>query len=108
MIRRPPRSTLFPYTTLFRSRLLDLRHGGHHYLQSVRPSRTPSVGRSRSERPAHPSPDRRRVLEPALCPQVIEAAGDLQRRSLADVALEHFPIIAHVLDDAHRPVLGET
>src|SRR5437667_2217197 len=24
MIRRPPRSTLFPYTTLFRSRLLDL------------------------------------------------------------------------------------
>src|SRR3712207_8597970 len=24
MIRRPPRSTLFPYTTLFRSRLMDL------------------------------------------------------------------------------------
>src|SRR5258708_11664154 len=24
MIRRPPRSTLFPYTTLFRSRLLEL------------------------------------------------------------------------------------
>src|SRR3712207_8192076 len=34
MIRRPPRSTLFPYTTLFRSSrgglraLEDLRHGG--------------------------------------------------------------------------------
>src|SRR2546422_1896882 len=26
MIRRPPRSTLFPYTTLFRSPLLELRH----------------------------------------------------------------------------------
>src|SRR2546422_8112878 len=25
MIRRPPRSTLFPYTTLFRSQLLDLQ-----------------------------------------------------------------------------------
>src|SRR5258707_2027833 len=25
MIRRPPRSTLFPYTTLFRSRQLDIR-----------------------------------------------------------------------------------
>src|SRR5260370_7407360 len=25
MIRRPPRSTLFPYTTLFRSRQLDAR-----------------------------------------------------------------------------------
>src|SRR3712207_7509925 len=29
MIRRPPRSTLFPYTTLFRSRLVVLRaHDG--------------------------------------------------------------------------------
>src|SRR3712207_7820630 len=26
MIRRPPRSTLFPYTTLFRSRWLPRRH----------------------------------------------------------------------------------
>src|SRR2546427_9437282 len=29
MIRRPPRSTLFPYTTLFRSKLVDHAvHGG--------------------------------------------------------------------------------
>src|SRR2546422_10290932 len=28
MIRRPPRSTLFPYTTLFRSRVLALACGG--------------------------------------------------------------------------------
>src|SRR3712207_7078160 len=28
MIRRPPRSTLFPYTTLFRSTVRDARHGG--------------------------------------------------------------------------------
>src|SRR3712207_9414933 len=27
MIRRPPRSTLFPYTTLFRSRVSDLKAG---------------------------------------------------------------------------------
>src|SRR5256885_13323793 len=27
MIRRPPRSTLFPYTTLFRSRLLEFMRG---------------------------------------------------------------------------------
>src|SRR2546430_12455029 len=30
MIRRPPRSTLFPYTTLFRSRLGDPEIGEHH------------------------------------------------------------------------------
>src|SRR3712207_6884361 len=28
MIRRPPRSTLFPYTTLFRSEPLEPQHGG--------------------------------------------------------------------------------
>src|SRR3712207_7461553 len=27
MIRRPPRSTLFPYTTLFRSHLVDFANG---------------------------------------------------------------------------------
>src|SRR2546426_6899654 len=30
MIRRPPRSTLFPYTTLFRSRRGELRPGPCH------------------------------------------------------------------------------
>src|SRR5438093_10890660 len=29
MIRRPPRSTLFPYTTLFRSRVLRMRIQNH-------------------------------------------------------------------------------
>src|SRR3712207_7992111 len=29
MIRRPPRSTLFPYTTLFRSEFLHLRDSAH-------------------------------------------------------------------------------
>src|SRR6266496_3862413 len=31
MIRRPPRSTLFPYTTLFRSRVVH-QHAGEHRL----------------------------------------------------------------------------
>src|SRR2546429_4526407 len=30
MIRRPPRSTLFPYTTLFRSLLVAFAHAHHH------------------------------------------------------------------------------
>src|SRR3712207_7474749 len=33
MIRRPPRSTLFPYTTLFRS-----QHGDQHQLHGPRPA----------------------------------------------------------------------
>src|SRR5260221_6805055 len=34
MIRRPPRSTLFPYTTLFRSQWQN--HVHHHYVQQCR------------------------------------------------------------------------
>src|SRR3989449_10734279 len=33
MIRRPPRSTLFPYTTLFRSFMLDLHTREHGYVE---------------------------------------------------------------------------
>src|SRR3989442_11448609 len=39
MIRRPPRSTLFPYTTLFRSRLAPAREGRARGLP--RPPRAP-------------------------------------------------------------------
>src|SRR5256885_11612997 len=53
MIRRPPRSTLFPYTTLFRSR----RGGGVHRGGS-RPHRRPPAARgdrrSREGRHRHP------------------------------------------------------
>src|SRR3712207_9031924 len=35
MIRRPPRSTLFPYTTLFRS--MDVAHLGHLELLTPKP-----------------------------------------------------------------------
>src|SRR2546430_15143817 len=35
MIRRPPRSTLFPYTTLFRSREEPMERVGRHALEPV-------------------------------------------------------------------------
>src|SRR3712207_8709941 len=64
MIRRPPRSTLFPYTTLFRSRLAQhdlgepladqpvLRQGEGEFDQAVVEKREPRldrVGHGRSE-----------------------------------------------------------
>src|SRR2546427_1951330 len=47
MIRRPPRSTLFPYTTLFRSPPVDLVHGEHGGSEAARrhekaPAREPA------------------------------------------------------------------
>src|SRR2546430_8465271 len=54
MIRRPPRSTLFPYTTLFRSRALGAEHPAARRMDRVRavgdePGRRPDVGAARSE-----------------------------------------------------------
>src|SRR2546427_4454555 len=39
MIRRPPRSTLFPYTTLFRSGFPHWRSRGHDVADHARPCR---------------------------------------------------------------------
>src|SRR5258708_26713834 len=45
MIRRPPRSTLFPYTTLFRSASIATR-----FADSLNPVRRPTTPYSRRER----------------------------------------------------------
>src|SRR2546430_6056160 len=52
MIRRPPRSTLFPYTTLFRSLLdLQLRHltGAHPHPPVLPRELVVEIGRATSE-----------------------------------------------------------
>src|SRR2546422_5040709 len=52
MIRRPPRSTLFPYTTLFRSRVtLD---AAERVVPERRPVDRDEHGGSRPRRPTHP------------------------------------------------------
>src|SRR5260370_3319171 len=58
MIRRPPRSTLFPYTTLFRS--LDRVHPGAVGRGLVLADRHPGAAEARVAHPAH-SPERDRA-----------------------------------------------
>src|SRR3712207_8690608 len=66
MIRRPPRSTLFPYTTLFRSPHVRQRAAGFPQRHEVLPDhRRRERGRGRGRRP--PLPDAAR------------AGGDLAR-----------------------------
>src|SRR2546422_7867237 len=52
MIRRPPRSTLFPYTTLFRSlpRRLRPRGASEHAVEPSRPASPSSGARQRATR----------------------------------------------------------
>src|SRR3712207_6572044 len=60
MIRRPPRSTLFPYTTLFRS-LDPHRHpaavDGHHQTRDGVGVDRPGAGARPGAAPAGPDPD---------------------------------------------------
>src|SRR2546430_13257479 len=49
MIRRPPRSTLFPYTTLFRSRSMELVGAGPRGDRHVQPGVLALLRRRRSE-----------------------------------------------------------
>src|SRR2546430_5302583 len=77
MIRRPPRSTLFPYTTLFRSRIEDIeriRRGDGHALRGLR--------RRHELRPVVVPPgDERRPLLGALEDRSEEHTSELQSQS---------------------------
>src|SRR2546430_12515823 len=59
MIRRPPRSTLFPYTTLFRSSGADPREAGHHRPRDGGEARGVRGPRPTLERGAGASQDRK-------------------------------------------------
>src|SRR5256885_5136236 len=69
MIRRPPRSTLFPYTTLFRSRVGGVHatrsRGGRAFCAIARRSRRPTdcAGASARPRRALSAPRRARSEE---------------------------------------------
>src|SRR5438552_5231993 len=63
MLRRPPRSTLFPYTTLFRSRVVAVcevppsQYGDTHDLQVMRRDGAPFCARSEEHTSELQSPD---------------------------------------------------
>src|SRR3712207_7355630 len=79
MIRRPPRSTLFPYTTLFRSRgrlprIEDLRTGSRDRLDVAR-------GEGRDPRQAAEEVERRALGGEDACCRPFEACDDVDRKS---------------------------
>src|SRR3712207_8365099 len=61
MIRRPPRSTLFPYTTLFRSDRVPRRAGAHARRADDHPARAHAV-RARGRRRRQPVAPRARQV----------------------------------------------
>src|SRR5205085_11069360 len=51
---------------------------------------------------------RRRVLNSALVPELVEPAGNPQLGAGADVTVKRFAVIADRFDDPRHPILGET
>src|SRR3989441_12246479 len=96
MIRRPPRSTLFPYTTLFRS----VAHGGLRHEDLTAHRATLDAGGQ-----VHGGPDHR-VLRPLLGADV---AHDGLTRVDADAHLETRPAARDVglVQRVHRALHGE-
>src|SRR5256885_15722658 len=67
MIRRPPRSTLFPYTTLFRSAIGASNHSAPRLAEALRTSAELGLPRYESLQPLYNLYDRA-VLERDLAP----------------------------------------
>src|SRR2546430_13540066 len=101
MIRRPPRSTLFPYTTLFRS-LFRLLHGLLTLLQLL------LLDRGGSCRGAHCVEDRKSTRLNSSHSQISYAVFCLKKKknnthaSLDTDHLVHIPAIPSVLTESQR------
>src|SRR2546426_9308601 len=76
MIRRPPRSTLFPYTTLFRSLASPLGEGAAYPVERVRSRRGTPRRANRQQRSRAPEPRRRFALRGV--PRSEEHTSELQ------------------------------
>src|SRR5260370_5891940 len=101
MIRRPPRSTLFPYTTLFRSR--------QRRSQRIRASTSAAALMSPICRTVSPPlPHASDIIPPGRCPRSEEHTSELQ---------SHLNLVCRLLlekknmeiqqDDAHRTIDSE-
>src|SRR3712207_8005514 len=102
MIRRPPRSTLFPYTTLFRSVLAIVSTKGgriHAWLKEGRPHLLSSI---RSSAPALSGSDRKSTRLNSSHANISYAVFCLKKKNIAtNGPLLRRPVIAHapLVDD---------
>src|SRR2546426_3402545 len=101
MIRRPPRSTLFPYTTLFRSATDARRRYHHRGARSHRPARRGGAARPLHlpRREAHKG-DQSMTFDPRHKSRTILDGPDRA------AARAFFKAIGFTDDDLKRPLIG--
>src|SRR2546426_8645619 len=97
MIRRPPRSTLFPYTTLFRSRNAPsmIRTSSRQYL--ARPAQYRLTGRSEEHTSELQSPCN------LVCRLLLEKKKKKQKQHFINILHHHdinvYPVLLHLCTD---------
>src|SRR3712207_8449264 len=97
MIRRPPRSTLFPYTTLFRSR--DERRGNDVSPRNLRPEHHQPDGDGADQ---YGTPHRR------LGEQVAQAGQDRSEEHTSELQLRQYLVCRLLLEKKKRTILIPT
>src|SRR5260221_2934596 len=90
MIRRPPRSTLFPYTTLFRSLPAQHRRGGPRQLPRFRGRQPPGDRTGRSEE--HTS--ELQSHSDLVCRLLLEKKKRTENRTIAPLHISGRPLAA--------------
>src|SRR5256885_5530867 len=102
MIRRPPRSTLFPYTTLFRSRPAEQQPRARRHNQSCKWERR-SLSYGTWARSGSTARRRRRARKDRPCwPACLRASGSSSRSE------EHTPELQSPCNLVCRPLLEKT
>src|SRR3989442_6557523 len=107
MIRRPPRSTLFPYTTLFRSLLRGVKAGGDRQrLHEVIRTHSLAVAQAVAERGAPNDLLERLARDPAFpALKVAERPAELDPASYVGPAPRQVgEFLEHVLPATLRPI----
>src|SRR3712207_6877330 len=97
MIRRPPRSTLFPYTTLFRSDLVERRERGRVDRGAARVEEQ-LVGEQADLEAAERHGGRHLLAEPGLLHEAVDAADRKSTRlnsSHANISYAVFCLKTH-------------
>src|SRR5256885_12079502 len=102
MIRRPPRSTLFPYTTLFRSTRVSQHQRSHNPCEGdIRADRDCDGQRSEEHMSELQSPCN------LVCRLLLEKKKQMTQhvnQSFERVHVEHFPDFHHIQRLYHQPL----
>src|SRR2546430_16748605 len=104
MIRRPPRSTLFPYTTLFRSQYAAPLQGNQLTARAQSASKPKPAAQSKSQRVANPLNDLLEEAQRDIDKSNFEAAIAPLQKVVADqpeFAYAHFQL-AYVYTEIGR------